>query len=287
MVMGPSVEDGNRLARKVRNLETRLHDMGPTLVAFSGGVDSSYLLAVAAKVLGNDVVALMTVSPSTPPHDALQATDVARRLGVSLVTIQHNELDIAEYAANPLNRCYYCKTSLYEVCRHEAAQRGLTTITDGVNLDDLADYRPGLHSAQEHGVRHPLVEAKLTKEDVRHASRILGLPTWDKPASPCLSSRIPYGTHITAAMLSGIARAEEFLRSFGSEELRVRYDGKTARIELAPATFSTFSSPAMLRRVATTLQSLGMTTVTLDLEGYRSGVFNPEPKTPPTTGGLP
>lgn len=287
MVMEPSVEDGNRLARKVRNLETRLHDMGPTLVAFSGGVDSSYLLAVAAKVLGNDVVALMTVSPSTPPHDALQATDVARRLGVSLVTIQHNELDITEYAANPLNRCYYCKTSLYEVCRHEAARRGLTTIADGVNLDDLADYRPGLHSAQEHGVRHPLVEAKLTKDDVRHASRILGLPTWDKPASPCLSSRIPYGTHITAAMLSGIARAEEFLRSFGSEELRVRYDGKTARIELAPAAFSTFSSPAMLRLVATTLYSLGMTTVTLDLEGYRSGVFNPEPKTPPTTGGLP
>lgn len=280
-------EDRNRLARKVRNLEARLRDMGPTLVAFSGGVDSSYLLAVASKVLGNDVAALMTVSPSTPPHDARQATDVARRLGVSLVTIQHNELDIAEYAANPLNRCYYCKTSLYEVCRHEAARRGLTTIADGVNLDDLADYRPGLHSAQEHGVRHPLVEAKLTKDDVRHASRILGLPTWDKPASPCLSSRIPYGTHITAAMLSGIAQAEEFLRSFGSEELRVRYDGKTARIELAPAVFSTFSSPAMLRRVATTLYSLGMTTVTLDLEGYRSGVFNPEPKTPPTTGGLP
>lgn len=285
--MEPSVEDGNRLARKVRNLETRLRDMGPTLVAFSGGVDSSYLLAVAAKVLGNDVVALMTVSPSTPPHDALQATDIARRLGVSLVTVQHNELDIAEYVANPLNRCYYCKTSLYEVCRHEAARRGLTTIADGVNLDDLADYRPGLHSAQEHGVRHPLVEAKLTKDDVRHASRILGLPTWDKPASPCLSSRIPYGTHITAAMLSGIARAEEFLRSFGSEELRVRYDGKTARIEMAPAAFSTFSSPAILRCVATTLHSLGMTTVTLDLEGYRSGVFNPEPKTSPTTGGLP
>lgn len=284
--MEPSVEDGNRLARKVRNLEARLRDMGPTLVAFSGGVDSSYLLAVAAKVLGNDVVALMTVSPSTPPHDARQATDVATRLGVSLVTIQHNELDITEYAANPLNRCYYCKTSLYEVCRHEAARRGLTTIADGVNLDDLADYRPGLHSAQEHGVRHPLVEAKLTKDDVRHASRILGLPTWDKPASPCLSSRIPYGTRITAAMLSGIAQAEEFLRSFGPEELRVRYDGKTARIELAPAAFSTFSSPAMLRRVATTLYSLGMTTVALDLEGYRSGVFNPEPKRPPTTGGL-
>ena len=284
--MEPSVEEGNRLARKVRNLEARLRDMGPTLVAFSGGVDSSYLLAVAAKVLGNDVVALMTVSPSTPPHDARQATDVATRLGVSLVTIQHNELDIAEYAANPLNRCYYCKTSLYEVCRHEAARRGLTTIADGVNLDDLADYRPGLHSAQEHGVRHPLVEAKLTKDDVRHASRILGLPTWDKPASPCLSSRIPYGTHITATMLSGIAQAEEFLRSFGPEELRVRYDGKTARIELAPAAFSTFSSPAMLRRVATTLYSLGMTTVALDLEGYRSGVFNPEPKRHPTTGGL-
>ena len=284
--MEPSVEDGNRLARKVRNLEARLRDMGPTLIAFSGGVDSSYLLAVASKVLGNDVVALMTVSPSTPPHDARQATNVATRLGVSLVTIQHNELDIAEYAANPLNRCYYCKTSLYEVCRHEAARRGLTTIADGVNLDDLADYRPGLHSAQEHGVRHPLVEAKLTKDDVRHASRILGLPTWDKPASPCLSSRIPYGTHITAAMLSGIAQAEEFLRSFGPEELRVRYDGKTARIELAPAAFSTFSSPAMLRRVATTLYSLGMTTVALDLEGYRSGVFNPEPKRHPTTGGL-
>ena len=285
--MESSMKDGGRLAEKVQNLETHLRAMGPTLVAFSGGVDSSYLLAVAARVLSENVVALMTVSPSTPPHDARQAVSIAARLGVTLVTVPHNELDIAEYAANPLNRCYYCKTSLYEICRREAARRGLTAIADGVNLDDLGDYRPGLHSAQEHGVRHPLVEAKLSKDEVRQASRRLGLPTWDKPASPCLSSRIPYGTRITSAMLSRVARAEEFLRSLGLDELRVRYDGETARIEMAPAAFSLLSSPSTLRRMATALQSLGMTTVTLDLEGYRSGVFNPKSKAPPPGGGLP
>lgn len=276
MTIEPRTDDDSLLACKVYDLESRLRHMGPTLVAFSGGVDSSYLLAVASRVLGDDVVALMTVSPSTPSHDARQAVTLSGRLGVPLVTIKHNELNIDAYAENPLNRCYYCKTSLYEVCQREALRLGLTTIADGVNLDDLEDYRPGLRSARECGVRHPLVEAKLTKDDIRQASRLLGLPTWDKPASPCLSSRIPYGTRITETMLSHIAQAEEFLHSIGLGQLRFRYDGSTARIEVAPDTFSTIACAHTLRRIATTLQRLGIRTVTLDLEGYRSGVFNPE-----------
>ena len=271
----PHTDMDFKLAQKINNLKVRLKRMGPTLLAFSGGVDSSFLLAVASQVLLNDVIALMTVSPSTPPHDKRQAIELAKRLNVKLMLIQHNELDMLEYAANPINRCYFCKSSLYGICQREAKRLALVSIADGINLDDLTDYRPGLQSAKEYNVDHPLVEAGLTKADIRQASRFLGLPTWDKPASPCLSSRIPYGTHITATMLSHIAQAEAFLYTLGITQVRVRYDGTSARIEMSREALHRIATPGTLQEIGATLHALGMPVVTVDLEGYKSGVFNP------------
>lgn len=264
----------NWLEPKLDHLKRLLHEMGPTLIAFSGGVDSSFLLAIAADVLGDEVTALMTVSASTPPEDIRQATALAASLQVRLVTIPHNELAIPAYAANPSNRCYFCKHSLYEICRHHAKRLSLASIADGVNTDDLADYRPGLQAATEYGVRHPLVEAGFDKEAIRQGSKLLGLPTWKKPASPCLSSRVPYGTPITARMLSQIARGEAFLRSLGLGEFRVRHHGHSARIEIHPNEFPKISSSAILQQMRNQLKGLGFSSTLLDLEGYRSGVFN-------------
>ncbi len=216
----------------------------------------------------------MTVSASTPPEDVRQATALAASLRIHLVTLSHNELAIPAYAANPSNRCYFCKHSLYEICQHHAKRLSLTSIADGVNTDDLADYRPGLQAATEYGVRHPLVEAGFDKEAIRQGSKLLGLPTWKKPASPCLSSRVPYGTPITARMLSQIAQGEAFLRSLGFQEFRVRHHGHSARVEIHPNEFPKISSSATLQQMRNQLKGLGFSSILLDLEGYRSGVFN-------------
>jgi uncharacterized protein len=260
--------------QKLSHLKEILVDMGPTLIAFSGGVDSSFLLAVAAEVLQNRVVALMTVSSSTPPEDAQQATSLARVLAVRLLTIRHDELAIPEYAANPINRCYFCKNSLYEICRREADRLAIRSIADGVNADDLKDYRPGLQAASEYGIRHPLVEAQLTKEEIRQGSKLLSLATWDRPASPCLSSRVPYGTPITATMLAQIAEGEAFLRSLGLRELRVRHHGQSARVEITEEDLIKISSSAMIQKIGEKIKDLGFASALLDLGGYKSGVFN-------------
>jgi uncharacterized protein len=260
---------------KVDYLKRTLSTMGPTLVAFSGGVDSSFLLAVAVQVLHDHVVALMTISPSTPPQDAQFARSLTETLGVRFLAVPHDELAIPEYAANPINRCYFCKNSLYEICRREAQRWSLVSIADGVNLDDLKDYRPGLRAADEHGIRHPLVEALFGKEDIRQASRLLGLPTWEKPSSPCLASRVPYGMPITATKLSQIAQGEQLLRSFGIKELRVRHHGKSARIEIAQEDLLKLSDPGVIHTIRSGMRAIGFSSVLLDLEGYRGGVFNP------------
>ena len=259
---------------KMGRLKAIIAQLGPTLVAFSGGVDSSFLLAMAAAVLHDQVVALMTLSPATPPEDAQHATALAQSLPVRLLTLPHNELAIPAYAANPTNRCYFCKDSLYGICRREAGRLALRSIADGVNTDDLKDYRPGLRAATEYGIVHPLVEAQFTKAEIRHASQLLGLPTWDRPASPCLSSRVPYGTPITAAMLAQIAQGEAFLRSLGLKELRVRHHGGSARIEIATEDFLKVLPPEVIRTIAARLRRLGFTAVRLDMAGYTSGVFN-------------
>jgi uncharacterized protein len=262
------------LEEKIRHLETRLLGLGPTLIAFSGGVDSSFLLAVAAKVQRGGTVALMTVSASTPPDDEQQANDLAKILDVQLIKIQHDELAIPQYAANPKNRCYFCKDSLYAICQREARRLNLPSIVDGVNVDDLSDYRPGLQAADEYGVTHPLVEAGFTKSDIRQGSKLFGLFTWDRPASPCLSSRIPYGTAITAAMLSQIAQGEAFLRSLGFKEVRLRHHGKVARVEITENELSFFVTSKLSSIIGKTLKDLGFPFAVLDVRGYKSGVFN-------------
>jgi pyridinium-3,5-biscarboxylic acid mononucleotide sulfurtransferase len=262
------------IEEKIRRLEGRIQEMGLTLIAFSGGVDSSFLLSVAANVWQSSTVALMTVSSSTPPDDERQADELARRLKIQLVKVQHNELAIPQYAANPTNRCYFCKDSLYAICRKEAQQRGISTIADGVNVDDLKDFRPGLQAANEYGIVHPLVEMGFTKSDIRLGSKQFNLPTWNRPASPCLSSRVPYGKTITESMLSQIARGEAFLKSLGFRESRLRHHGKTARIEIAANELTSFAVEALSARVGKAFQDLGFTFVGLDIRGYKSGVFN-------------
>jgi len=263
-----------RVEEKLHTLRSLILDHGPMLVAFSGGVDSSFLLAVAKEVLQEKLVALMTVSSSTPPEDHAQATALAHALNVELLIIAHDELAIPQYAANPINRCYFCKHSLYEICLREAERLSLHSIADGVNLDDLQDYRPGIQAAQEHKIVHPLVEAAFTKAEIRQASRLLGLPTWEKPASPCLSSRVPYGTYITATMLAQIAQAETLIRSLGFRDLRVRHHSTSARIELNLEDLQKASSPSVISSFKEGLKQQGFATVLLDLEGYKSGVFN-------------
>ena len=262
------------IEEKLQILRSIIRTHGSMLVAFSGGVDSSFLLAVAKEELQEDVSALMTVSSSTPPEDHKQATSLAQELNVKLLLIAHDELAIPQYAANPVNRCYFCKHSLYEICLREAERLSISTIADGVNLDDLQDYRQGIQAAQEYKIVHPLVEAGFTKLEIRQASRLVGLPTWEKPASPCLSSRVPYGTPITATMLSQSARAETLIRSFGFRELRVRHHEMSARIELAVDDLQKLSSPPVTFSLREGLKQQGFSTVLLDLEGYRSGVFN-------------
>ena len=262
------------LDTKLARLRAVLAELPTALVALSGGVDSSFLLHVAHDVLRERVTALTTVSPTNPEEDTATAVALARGLGVTHVVRASNELEIPGYAANPSNRCYFCKDRLYEICAGEARQRGIVAILDGVNCDDLGDYRPGLRAAGEYGVRHPLVEAGLSKAELRALSRALGLATWDKPASPCLSSRFPYGTEITLARLQTVGRAEDVLRALGFREVRVRFHGEIARIEIGAEELARCADPATRSAIVAGVRAAGFRHVTLDLEGFRSGSLN-------------
>jgi uncharacterized protein len=251
-----------------------LEGLDSVLVAFSGGTDSTLVLRVAQEVLGARCVALTTRSPSTPAHDRQAAHEGALLIGARHVWIDTNELDDPRYAANPVNRCFFCKTNLFDICERERQRLGLAMAVDGANIDDLADHRPGLEAAARHGVRHPLVEAGLTKADVRAVSHALGLPTWDRPASPCLSSRVPYGTPITEAVLARIDAAEQHLRALGFRELRVRAHDTLARIEVPVDDLPRLIEPALRARVSEALRALGFVHVAVDLRGFRSGSLN-------------
>jgi uncharacterized protein len=262
------------VAAKVERLHQILGTVDSALIAFSGGVDSSFLLHEAAAVMADRCVALTTVSPTTPADDLDDAVRLARRLGITHVVHETDELTIPGYAANPVNRCYFCKDNLFVICSAEARRRGLAVVLDGANLDDLGDHRPGLAAAAEQGVRHPLVEAGLTKDDIRAGSRAAGLVTWDRPASPCLSSRFPYGTAITREALERVAAAERVLRSLGLRDLRVRHHDTLARIEVPVDAMPLLLETGVRERVTGELRRLGYAWVTLDLVGFRSGSLN-------------
>lgn len=259
---------------KLEELKALFSDMGQALIAYSGGVDSTLAAKVAFDVLGDRAIAITAESPSLLPEDLEDARIQAATIGIRHDIVQTHEMDNPSYTSNPVNRCYFCKSELHDTLKPLAKKRGYPYVVDGVNADDLRDYRPGIQAAKERGARSPLAELGITKLDVREISKHLGLPWWDKPAQPCLSSRFPYGEEITVGKLRRVGQAEQYLRRLGVTEVRVRSEGDTARIELLPDRIKSFVQATDLDQVVRAFQELGFLYVTLDLEGYRSGKLN-------------
>ena len=264
----------NTLDAKLDRMRATFAPMRSVIVAFSGGVDSTFVLKVAHQTIGDAVLALTTTSPTMPDEDRDSALAMARLIGARHLIVESNELEIPGYAANPLNRCYLCKHNLFTVCEAKAAELGIDVIVDGLNLDDLHDYRPGMQAASEKHVRHPLVEAEMTKADIRELSRSMGLPTWDRPASPCLSSRFPYGTLITPEGLEKVSAGEKLLHSMGFAVARVRYHGDVARLELEQSEIARVFEPELRETVDREFKRIGFRFVAIDLKGFRSGSLN-------------
>ena len=267
-----------RPAGDLETKEHRLHDIlagfDSLIVAFSGGVDSAYLGWAATQVLGASALCVTADSPSYPDRHRQLALRVARDFSLHHEVIHTAELQRPEYRANPVNRCYYCKHELYTALSALATDRGLTAIADGSNADDRGDYRPGRKAAREFGVRSPLDEAGLTKDDIRELSRRAGLPTWDEPASACLSSRIPYHSEVTGEKLRMIERAEASLRSLGFRVCRVRHHDTLARLEIGVAELPRALEPGVREQIVRQLTDIGYQHVTIDLQGYRMGSLN-------------
>lgn len=262
------------LEQKLQQLRTIFTEMEQALIAYSGGVDSTLVAKIAYDVLGDRALAITAVSPSLLPEELEDARIQAATIGIAHEAIQTNEMDNPNYTSNPVNRCYFCKSELHDTLKPLALQRGYPYVVDGVNADDLGDYRPGIQAAKERGARSPLAEVGVTKAEVRQLSKELGLPWWDKPAQPCLSSRFPYGEEITVSKLQRVGRAEIYLRRLGWKNLRVRSEGDTARIELPPEQIKEFVLTTDLPTLVSAFQEYGFLYVTLDLEGYRSGKLN-------------
>jgi pyridinium-3,5-biscarboxylic acid mononucleotide sulfurtransferase len=263
------------LRKKADKLEEIIRSRPRALVAFSGGVDSTLLLRISRDVLGpENVVAVTGVSPTYTPEELATARRAARALGVEHVLIETAELGCAAFAANPPDRCYHCKGELFDKILDLARRRTIDAVYDATNTDDLDDYRPGRRATEERGVASPLVLAGFSKKDVRALSRKLGLASWDKPANPCLASRIPYGTPITTETLDRVRTGETYIRGLGFPVVRLRHHDRLARIEIPAADFARLMKPATARRIAARLRSLGYLWIALDIEGFRTGSLN-------------
>lgn len=262
------------LTEKLEQLKGLFVEMEQAMIAYSGGVDSTLVAKIAYDILGDRALAVTAVSPSLLSEELEDASLQAATIGIPHQIIPTQEMENPNYTSNPVNRCYFCKSELHDTLKPLAVELGYPYVVDGVNADDLHDYRPGIQAAKERGARSPLAEVGITKAEVRQISKELGLPWWDKPAQPCLSSRFPYGEEITVAKLQRVGRAEIYLRKLGYQNLRVRSEGDTARIELPKEQIKEFVLKIDLPSVVSAFQEFGFLYVTLDLEGYRSGKLN-------------
>jgi uncharacterized protein len=268
-------EEGHECAiLKEQKLREIFRALGSVIVAYSGGVDSSYVAYIANAELGPRAICITGQSASLPSYQQAEIDRVVKEFGFHHEVIRTEELANPSYSANDANRCYFCKDELYTKLETIAEARGIECIIDGSTTDDLDDFRPGRQAAKQHAVRSPLIEVGLSKSEVRELSRLAGLPTWDKPASPCLSSRIAYGTAVTIERLSKVDRGEEILREFGFKEFRVRHHDTLVRLEIAPGEMDRVLQREVIEQLAARFRELGFKYVTLDLQGFRSGSMN-------------
>jgi uncharacterized protein len=266
--------ENNEVASKLRALEARLEELGSLMVAYSGGVDSAFLAATAHRVLGDHMLAVLADSPSLARRDFEQACEFAREQKIPLRIVETGELERPEYQRNDANRCFHCKDTLFAAMEVLGPKLGFERIAYGMNADDTRDYRPGQRAAEEHAVLAPLAEAGLKKMEIRALSKAAGYPLWDRPAAPCLSSRVEYGRAVTREILEQVEKGEESMRQLGFRELRVRHHGELARVEIARAELPRALSMEMLDAITAALKQAGFQYVTLDCSGFRSGSLN-------------
>ncbi|TET65976.1 MAG: ATP-dependent sacrificial sulfur transferase LarE [Candidatus Aminicenantes bacterium] len=267
-------KSSSNIQAKYKKLKGILEEMGSVLVAFSGGVDSSFLLKTANEVLGDEVFAVIASSETYPEKEKEEAIKIAQYLNVRYKIIRTRELENPDFVNNSPQRCYFCKRVLFSRLKEIAEDEGISCVIDGANLEDTGDYRPGSIAAEELGIRSPLKEARFIKSEIRKLSKQLGLPTWNKPSMACLASRFPYYMRIDMKSLKRVSQAEDFLRALGFSQIRVRHHGQIARIEIEPKEFPEIMEKGVREKIVKTLKKLGYTYITIDLAGYRTGSMN-------------